>query len=733
MRLVKHMLMVVVGLVFLVVGAGPSKPGCGPAPLPVQPECTTPKDCVGLPHILCLGQWQCIDGSCQWQCENQPKGCYSDQDCPEGQHCSVSDGDCKQSPSCPGCTVCYGECVPNKPKCVQSGCSGEVCAPEPVYTICIWKPWYACLKATKCGEFGPNGSCGFEQTPEFIKCIEEQVNCTTDKDCPLGFKCKNESWCVDSGAWCEGGGKCVIEPQEVECKTDKDCKEGQVCKFKEECPPCVYGNPPCKIACVLKGYCAEPEPIPPEECKSDQDCKPGYKCMEDYSWCKNIYCGDGTEPCECKPIHICKPFETKCEGDFDCEPGYYCDFSDAICLDCIGCPCFGKCKPVKEQCKTDKDCPEGYKCDFFAVCPPCNCPEGALCKCMPCIIPDYGTCVPCDEPGCGIKPECQTDKDCAPWEFCNFLEVNKDGQCCEQGKVCIPEIPPCVGVCDMKPGYCWSDADCKPGEKCEGAIICPPGAYCIIADKPGKCVVVGEKCKTDQDCLPGEKCELKEVCPPCSYNNPPCLLPCFVEGVCVPLPGYCWTDADCKEGEICVGAIKCPPGAMCFVADKLGKCVPNAKCESDKDCPPGQFCDLKCLDGDCFGTCNPLPEGACVKDADCAKGQICQFGICPMCVGCPCFGKCVGNPQCVPVKPGTHGMCEMLLGIIFDGKQCVWESGCSCGADCPYFFKDFKSCVDACDPQCWTDKDCPPGFYCEVVKCGDNSKCIGPYHCKPKV
>ncbi len=34
-------------------------------------ECSTPVDCEGRLHIMCLGNWKCIEGKCVWQCSGE--------------------------------------------------------------------------------------------------------------------------------------------------------------------------------------------------------------------------------------------------------------------------------------------------------------------------------------------------------------------------------------------------------------------------------------------------------------------------------------------------------------------------------------------------------------------------------------------------------------------------------------------------------------------------------------
>jgi hypothetical protein len=51
---------------------------------------------------------------------------------------------------------------------------------------------------------------------------------------------------------------------------------------------------------------------------------------------------------------------------------------------------------------------------------------------------------------------------------------------------------------------------------------------------------------------------------------------------------------------------------------------------------------------------------------------------------------------CHRLDPTAYGMCDMVLGVGWDGSACVWISGCSCSPDCAYFFTDMTSCMAAC-------------------------------------
>ena len=115
--------------------------------------------------------------ACEGQCVPAPKPeefCYSDNECGGDQHCSVSDGECLNDPTCPYCDVCTGVCVddetPPPSPCRRTGCSGQLCLPFDMNTTCEWMPEYACYHFTECVQLD-DGSCGWEPTEDFKDCL----------------------------------------------------------------------------------------------------------------------------------------------------------------------------------------------------------------------------------------------------------------------------------------------------------------------------------------------------------------------------------------------------------------------------------------------------------------------------------------------------------------------------------------------------------------------------------
>jgi hypothetical protein len=58
--------------------------------------------------------------------------------------------------------------------CRVTGCSGEVCASEPLATICVFLPHYVCFRDAQCSAQegpGPEPVCGWELTSELRECL----------------------------------------------------------------------------------------------------------------------------------------------------------------------------------------------------------------------------------------------------------------------------------------------------------------------------------------------------------------------------------------------------------------------------------------------------------------------------------------------------------------------------------------------------------------------------------
>ena len=302
-------------------------------------------------EIDCL---PCDDGEhfvgCQ-DIEDDPRVCMTDADCPQGTMCVVyGEQDAPSAPACvcpdcegPGCEcdcddndgqreyIPQGECVPVEEECY----SDEDCAPgqaclfyftdgdrdgAPVAPECEC----ACEDGEDCGPC----DCGDEYPrPQAGVCVDQDVYCYGDRDCPEGFVCDYdarreapdtchcEQICDEDGDCepCDCGisepaGICVPAPEEV-CWTDSDCAEGYYCELDRDtdgftdcaCPDCEDGEdcPPCDCGGARpmpEGVCL-PDPTEPHQPTELNDGLAAVSCAPDDGRAIRLLLSD--EPMEC--------------------------------------------------------------------------------------------------------------------------------------------------------------------------------------------------------------------------------------------------------------------------------------------------------------------------------------------------------------------------------------------------------------------------------------------------
>lgn len=277
-------------------------------------------DACMIPFCPCQGNGDCNDwdpctedlcDAATGQClhKDNKDCCTDDDDCGKGFQCQimVCPGCWCEDPTdpenCPPC-LCWGECTPVQPaECVVSGCSGEICAAEPMGSFCVWLDWYECLKLTECGLFGSEGTCAWKPTEAFEDCVLS-TPCQGGGACPEGYTCA-VSDCTDPSN-CSPA--CSPPPGAGECMASEDCQPGFVCEVTGYCPPCVYMEPACAAPCWAVGEC-----IPPveAECADLCDCYDLYGmkfegiCPLMCPMCGNFWqCNDGqcVEQCGVIPM-----------------------------------------------------------------------------------------------------------------------------------------------------------------------------------------------------------------------------------------------------------------------------------------------------------------------------------------------------------------------------------------------------------------------------------------------
>jgi eight-cysteine-cluster-containing protein len=126
--------------------------------------------------VCCGDECRCADGSQPVACFANP--CDVTPACQEAARCEAN--------YCGGCNaefydeggraVCEPEPEPgacsSDSDCVQTGCSGQICASEDVITTCEFREEFACFQdpaITTCGCDG--GRCAFAATPELEACL----------------------------------------------------------------------------------------------------------------------------------------------------------------------------------------------------------------------------------------------------------------------------------------------------------------------------------------------------------------------------------------------------------------------------------------------------------------------------------------------------------------------------------------------------------------------------------
>ena len=260
------------------------------------------------------------------------------------------------------------------------------------------------------------------------------------------------------------------------------------------------------------------------------------------------------------------------------------------------------------------------------------------------------------------------------------------------------------------------------GEAC-GPTTCAAGTVCCNASC-GICVEPGGTC-TEMACT--RSCTADAECGPAEYCS---AATCGGPGTCVPVPsGDCPTIYAPVCG--CDGATyanTCVAAAAGVNVASTGECSAGGRCAAQDargvgDCPgilglawDGTRCDYV---GGCG--CEGADCGALFTDAASCESA---------------YAGCAG---CAAQDARGEGACRAIVGVAWDGSNCVELSGCSCaGADCDALYLDQAACqaahalcgsVGVCGT--WGAPPCPTGEYCywePEAGCGFDD---GPGTCRP--
>jgi hypothetical protein len=291
----------------------------------------------------------------------------------------------------------------------------------------------------------------------------------------------------------------------------------------------------------------------------------------------------------------------------------------------------------------------------------------------------------------------------------------------------------CVNEATCRPWgepECGSDVDCSPSEYCDpcGSSSCPNCRDCVAA-----CVAHG--CET-QDAA---TCEM--VRPDCGEGKVAVVADgcwtCVDLQTCAPA-----RDTHCDDAQEPVCAMPmptCQQGAIPAVRDGCWLCVNPTTCEpwgqgacqSDQDCTPAQWCNPcgtsscpGCLD--CVPACTahgcetePAGELTCYM----ARPECSENGVAVIRDGC---WMCVDRTSCSAVRDescddGTVPTCDMVEPECGPHEILAHRRNC-------YQCVNPATCLPWGEAECLGDIDCPATDYCDP--CG-SSACPGCEDCVP--
>jgi hypothetical protein len=298
-----------------------------------------------------------------------------------------------------------------------------------------------------------------------------------------------------------------------------------------------------------------------------------------------------------------------------------------------------------------------------------------------------------------------------------------------------PADTPNLGICTPR---CQSDEGCG-GQRCDLATgLCtifpargglPLGAACTAAAQCEAGICFAASPQTERVCT--AFCTLGA--PGCGFDgNEPsvdvgCVLPQVPgeasgdRGLCLEL---CDTAADCQaENATCVPGAQDGRAGVCVKQVGAGEPPPpppdpsdleniGGACEDDDDCGGNLFCVTSSDDPFRFpgGPARGMCTMACEGNAECPGGGVCvnssgESGLCLRACALGGGDTCGGRADLACASIGGNGACV---------PNCTSDDGCGdrvCSAGL---------CIDAPEPECQLDTDCPGGQLCDLT----NGTCV---------
>ena len=712
----------------------------------------------GLPG--CFSNDDCVDGNpCTTDVCNTAQECVYESNtavCNDGDACTTNDtcadGACQGGPAanCDDGNVCTGSFCdpdtgcsnpPNTASCedgnactINDKCSGGSCKPGGVKV---------CNDGNLCTDDSCNPATGCKVTPNTLPCDDANACTTADtcaggscvggpaKDCDDGNPCKDDS-CVPATG-CKHTDNTAPCTDNDKCTTNDTCASGTC--VGGVAPNCNDGNPCTNDTCLADTGCQNLNNT--ASCDDNDKCTSNDKCAG--GACKGTQnpasnCDDGN-PCtddSCDPALGCKhtnntaPCDDKdacttndtCDGAGGCKGGAPPQCDDGNVCTTDSCDSAGGCTNVNNT----ASCTDSNECTVGDKCAggSCQAGTGAL-SCNDGNICTNDSCVPAT--GC---KNANNTKPCNDSDACTTADTCNKGACkggpppnCDDGNPC-------------------TDDACDPATGCThtpNTIPCDDGSECTTND-----TCASSECKgTTKDCDDGNGCT-DDGCNPatgCVYLDN--TKPCDDKDAC--------TTSDTCSGGVCMGGAppQCDDGNVCTTdsCDKAGGCVNTnntASCNDGNACTVGD----KCQSGLCQPGATPLPCGdgnGCTDDscdpasgckhanntASCNDNNACTTA--DKCSG----GSCVGGPapNCNDGNPCTNDSCLTTTGCqntnntatCDDNDKCTNNDKCSSGT-----CKGTTLPASACDDgnPC-TNDSCDKALGCKhdnnTVACNDSDAC----------
>lgn len=335
-------------------------------------------------------------------------------------------------------------------------------------------------------------------------------------------------------------------------------------------------------------------------------------------------------------------------------------------------------------------CPnDGRECKPSSICgstiycvkdeQPCDLlPDGAALSCPPSYI-EVDHC-PTNGP-----EECRTITDGCQTTYCLAAPCEEAPPQCPDDYIYVGECDPDQEDCVQIQGACGLTHYCQYlPVTCDAEPVCPEGTAPVT-----NCADPGLQCEGCEDgsCTEVSACGSTLICKKADCS--PQQAQGF--GACRALLGYRWDGQACQA----IGGCECR-GADCQnLHQDVESCErANAACEPQQaSCGPHNNAY--------FPTDVATIGGYAWDGQQCVAllgGGPCQGPDCPFVYnthqGCKdAFAHCEGPSPCEGQDAEGIGFCDAYFGTMFDGRQCVSVSGCSCrGADCQNLYMDRTSC-----------------------------------------